>query len=467
MAGSSAQWSIAEANAHLGFTTPAGRGRRLLKRVVGKLLWPFLRQQITYNGALLGELETVASRLDAVEARVTSAQADLEHHSTVLTRHEDPLNRHEVGMVQMLSGLEEQQRKAAGLGDHMNLVNDALEELQQKQAIVALETKDAVRDLLRQVDVMKDQINLGYRQVVTQLQDAVTEVRNEVDDLRRDLGSEIDKVSDRHATWGRNLGRVWEQLAQLDVFLARVRGSFPDAPSLEDLASVPRGYETLYPMFEDAFRGPEDVIKDRVRQYLDDLEQIPAGLPVVDLGCGRGELLAVLAEKGIASYGVDSNPKYLSRGAERGLDVRLGDVIEHLREVKPRSLGAVTAIHIVEHLPLNALIELIELSALALAPGGILILETPNPENLSVGADTFYLDPTHLRPLPPPLLAFLVETQGFPTAEVRRLRRAEQPPELREMATDDPLAHQLNRVIELANSQLLAPADYAVIGKKS
>lgn len=181
----------------------------------------------------------------------------------------------------------------------------------------------------------------------------------------------------------------------------------------------------FYRAFEDRYRGSRDTIKERLRAYqpfiapLAGLQSPPRAL---DVGCGRGEWLELLGEQGFAAHGVDLDDGMLAACRERGLDVELGDAIDCLRRLPDASLALVSAFHLVEHIPFELLQTLVDEARRVLLPGGLLIMETPNAENLVVGATSFYLDPTHLRPLPPQLLAFVTEYGGFMRHKVVRLQ---------------------------------------------
>lgn len=181
----------------------------------------------------------------------------------------------------------------------------------------------------------------------------------------------------------------------------------------------------FYRAFEDRYRGARATIKQRLRAYqpfiapLADLQSPPRAL---DVGCGRGEWLELLGEQGFQARGVDLDEGMLAACRERGLDVELGDAIDCLRRLPDASLVLVSAFHLVEHIPFALLQALVAEAHRVLLPGGLLIMETPNAENLVVGATSFYLDPTHLRPLPPQLLAFVTEYGGFPRHKVVRLQ---------------------------------------------
>jgi O-antigen chain-terminating methyltransferase len=181
-------------------------------------------------------------------------------------------------------------------------------------------------------------------------------------------------------------------------------------------------HDDLYAAFEDEFRGKREEIKKRLEVYLPIVRENGIFKDVVDLGCGRGEWLELMRDAGVASYGLDHNVTFLARCREIGLDVIEGDVIAHLRELPPESLSLITGFHIAEHLPFKKLVRMVDEVLRVLKPGGIVILETPNPENFMVGSYTFYTDPTHRNPIPSWTLEFLLKQRGFARTEVMKLR---------------------------------------------
>lgn len=202
----------------------------------------------------------------------------------------------------------------------------------------------------------------------------------------------------------------------------------PSTPRPE-LPQMPQ--DGWYAALEAALRGSTADIAQRqqhylefVRRALDAQVQLPsyrAPLPVLDLGCGRGEWLAQLASAGLRTVGVDSDAAMLAHAQQdRGVQVLQADLLDYLSTQAPASFGAITAFQVVEHLPLPVLLHLLSQSYRVLAPGGVLILETPNPENIQVGAYSFWLDPTHQRPLPPPLLFTLAGHYGFERRHIER-----------------------------------------------
>lgn len=219
--------------------------------------------------------------------------------------------------------------------------------------------------------------------------------------------------------------------------------------------------------FDDRFRGSPAVIRERLEQYAQilDLGALEGVGRAVDLGCGRGEWLDVLAAHGIRGYGIDIDAGVATALRARGHEVVVGDALEHLRTLRDGSLGLVTMFHLVEHLSFDVLLAMLREARRTLGPGGVLVAETPNPRNLTVGAAAFYIDPTHQRPLPPELLQFLGEAAGFEAVRVVPLN----PPALPPFAAPaglagDPAAEYA--VAEL-NRWLLGPMDSALIASRA
>jgi SAM-dependent methyltransferase len=217
-----------------------------------------------------------------------------------------------------------------------------------------------------------------------------------------------------------------------------------------------------YVAFERRFRGdPEAIAAALAERYLDLLAANP---PVVDIGCGRAELVALLARHGVEAIGVDTDPSMVAEARARGLDVRQVDGNSFLRGQEPGSLGAIIATHLVEHLEFPDLVELLELAATRLRPGGVFIAETPNPASLVVLGNSYILDPTHLRPLHPSLLTFLCEGAGFRDV---RLRFHAPATDYHLPMIDDPdappWAKRVNDAFARLNAVLFGPQEYALI----
>lgn len=217
--------------------------------------------------------------------------------------------------------------------------------------------------------------------------------------------------------------------------------------------------DQFYHRLENRYRGSREEIAKRLEPYLPDVRSAVARsghLPVLDLGCGRGEWLGLLRNEGIKARGIDSNPVQLAEAKELGLDVLEGDALKALSEVPDASLSAVTAHHLIEHLPFSSVAWIVREAQRALAPGGLLLLETPDTRNVLVGATSFYTDPTHLKPMPAQVMEVLLETAGFNPIQIRHLNAHERLDEfLGKPDMNDELAFLL-----------FGPQDLAVLGTK-
>ncbi len=227
--------------------------------------------------------------------------------------------------------------------------------------------------------------------------------------------------------------------------------------------------EHAYFELERRYRGTEEEIRGRIAAYL---PYLAAGGPALDLGCGRGEALALLRDHGIAARGVDGSARMVAACRERGLDASQGDLFAALAAAPAASLGAVLSFHVVEHLPIGELDRLVRLAWRALRPGGVLILETPSPLSLVVAARNFWLDPTHVRPVHPESLRLLYELAGFDPVERLDLRpfpADERLPEIdlaRLPAEQRELADAANRLRDHLDELLYGCQDFGLIGYK-
>lgn len=201
----------------------------------------------------------------------------------------------------------------------------------------------------------------------------------------------------------------------------------------------------FYRQLEDRFRTSRHNIKERLRVYEPLLyfvrsrttpaqEKKPSAL---DLGCGRGEWLEILIDLGFDAEGVDLDTGMLEACHDRGLAASQRDALEKLRELPDNSLSLVSAFHLVEHVGFDVLLDLVAQAHRVLAPGGLLLMETPNPENICVGTSSFYLDPTHNTPIPHALLAFVTEYSGFASHKIWRVNETRVPQPTEQISLND------------------------------
>lgn len=214
--------------------------------------------------------------------------------------------------------------------------------------------------------------------------------------------------------------------------------------------------DNFYRAFEDKYRGSRELILSRLQAYLvfiSPLKEIYPAPSAIDLGCGRGEWLELLLHEGFLSRGVDQDEGMLQGCVERNLQADKADILEYLSSLSDDSQTIVSAFHVVEHISFDQLRILVSEALRVLKPGGLLIMETPNPENIAVATRNFYLDPTHQRPIPPQLLSFLPEYAGFFRTKILRLQECK--------ALSENKSPTLNDVFEGVSP------DYAVVAQKA
>lgn len=265
-----------------------------------------------------------------------------------------------------------------------------------------------------------------------------------------------------------------ELLGQLDAVLERL-STYERSPadSVGDLADLYRRVEELelveanrqfhpwfdYEVFEASFRGSRSEILER---YRDLALLLKSDSPVLDIGCGRGEFLELLEELGVDCRGVDIDPTLVATAIERGFRVSQADAIAALTGTEDQALGGLCLIQVVEHMSQQDVADLAHLAADKVRPGGHVVIETVNPQSLYVYAHSFYLDPTHVRPVHPAYLTFLFQEAGF--TEVKVEWRSLPPREDMIAPTSDSTFDSENA--ERINQLLFAAQDYAIIATR-
>lgn len=403
---------------HIHFTSHrkgVGQFIVLAKQVLRKLLTPILERQLAYNTANTRLVSSLYKQVDSL----LQQQATAEALRKAVAEQLDGLGQQQMAAFQLLrEGVAEQ---LGGLGQ------------QQTAALQSL------------------------RKVL------FSELENRTNDMRADFASKEARMAELEKTYLQLKTTLILQERRLGMLLEEARKRLPepfDREQLQLIAAEERhALDALYVSFEDQFRGGREEIKQRLRVYLPILEGAKLGtheMPIVDLGCGRGEWLTLLKEQVMQARGVDVNRVLVEDCRRQALEVIEGDAIAYLRSLPDGSLGAVTGFHLIEHLPFDRFIQLLDETVRVLKPGGVAIFETPNPENVLVGSYRFYLDPTHRNPLPSPVVKFMVEARGLCRVEVMPLHPSEEP-RVEEAGLD---------VAKRFNDYFYGPQDYAVIGWK-
>ena len=343
-----------------------------------------------------------------------------------------------------------------------------IEKLLRERMQVADQIAHLSNEVAGREKAMREQLGLEMGRVAEEMRRFVDLVEQESAAAGANSSERFQKVEGRLGDTERRIvsmrrGLVSQEM-RVSVLLEQARKRMEDmgAGQLGGLVREDQHrFDATYLTFEDHFRGTREEIKELFRAYLPVLKSHGIGtseMPLLDVGCGRGEWLEILRQEGMHARGVDANRVMLEESRTRKLQVVESDAIAYLQSLDAESLGGLTAFHIIEHLPFPDLVNLLDETVRVLKPGGVAIFETPNPGNVLVGTQQFYLDPTHLKPLPSLLMRFLAEERGLCRVEILELHPCPDGVRVPEHGC---------AVAERFNQLFYGPQDYAIIGWKA
>jgi 2-polyprenyl-3-methyl-5-hydroxy-6-metoxy-1,4-benzoquinol methylase len=364
----------------------------LIELLVGIIRLPVL---ITDHRRLEAQLTLRDERLaEQINARDANFFSRLDETSTNLERAANLSEQ----LVQAVADLSESHKKVA------DLHYQQLKAIIREQHEINEDRNRLKADILAELSSMQHQFK---GQATAQESQAA-----ELHEFRAKMENSLQRARMELVLQERRLSLLLEE--------ARKRLPHPFAPDQMQVLATERDHllDSLYCSLEDQFRGTREDIKAKVTSYLPILADAGITTDIVDIGCGRGEWLEVLKEACLSARGIDTSPVMIEECARQGLEAAKAEAVTYLRAQADNSLSAITAFHFVEHLPLETLVSFLDEVARTLKPGGLVILETPNPENILVGACNFYLDPTHRNPIPSQTMQFLLESRGFCRVEV-------------------------------------------------
>jgi 2-polyprenyl-3-methyl-5-hydroxy-6-metoxy-1,4-benzoquinol methylase len=442
-----------------------------LKKVWRMLLTPILERQVAYNAMNSRVASALWEHLERVSQQQTAAlqalQGELERQQAI----QRDLFRQQATVLQGL------QREFQTLGSEWQAHRMGISsEWQAHRMGISSEWQAHRTGVSEQLHHLKDEFTTGLHDLSTRLKDEFTTGVHDLstcfDDLSirfNDLATGFTARDARTATLDRTISQLKTSLMlqerRVTMLLEEARKRLPEPLDHKQIQNMTEEQshilDALYVSFEDLFRGTREEIKARLHVYLPLIKEAKTDtdrMPIVDLGCGRGEWLEVLQEEGMRARGVDRNRVLLEECRQRGLEVVESDVLAYLQSLPEMSLGAVTGFHIVEHLPFEVMIALLDETMRVLKPGGMAIFETPNPENVLVGTYAFYLDPTHRNPLPSPMMKFLAEARGLCRVEILNLHPQPEAVRVAENGLD---------VAKRFNDHFYGPQDYAIVGWKA
>jgi SAM-dependent methyltransferase len=352
------------------------------------VLKPLLARVFVRVARLLG-IPEIQHRLDQADVQLRDADVQLrdlrESHRTdprfgTLERHLERRTQQQLAdhaaLTQTLA--QQQAQQQAQITDLRQLLNEA------QQSIIASTTSH-----------LESVVNAVQASLIETTTHHTEQVVNEV---RSHLEAELNVAK-----------RDLDNLRRMAATQSPTTGAAPSKPQTPAVID-----DALYISLEDHFRGDKATVHQRQMEYLPFISHIVSDqFPLIDLGCGRGEWLQVLKENHIAARGIDTNTACIAECTENGLTASLGELLDTLSQLPDASCGSITMFQVLEHLPFDVVVNVLREARRVLIPGGVFIGEVPNSETLRVGASTFWIDPTHQRPLFPAVLAFLASSVGF------------------------------------------------------
>jgi 2-polyprenyl-3-methyl-5-hydroxy-6-metoxy-1,4-benzoquinol methylase len=385
-----------------------------LKRMVARALDWHVREQVEFNRAVMSCVQSTLDSLTesnrtmvALAARIDQAVAQ------AAARHDQTM--------QSSQALQQEARLMQDIRLHWAQWRVDWE---QKLAANEIHFLRSISDLQASFHHRVTLMDSEYREVAkTQHADFTAAQKQSIEEIQQRLWADLDAIQKRLWDDMRRVRSDYESLIHSELRLLRQRGlQASPAPAQAQPASLTAEFQQIdWLKFAERFRGTEDAIQRRQQLYA---ERFREAASVLDVGCGRGEMLETFRDAGIPARGIDQHDDSIALCLSKGLTVEKANLFEYLPALSDNTLTGVVCCQVVEHLPPESLAHLVRLLHSKLRSGAFLAIETPNPECLAIFATHFYLDPTHRHPIPPALLSFYLEEAGFGQIEVERLAPA-------------------------------------------
>ena len=394
---------------------------QFVKKFIARSLRWFVRDQVVFNREIVSALEAVL----------------------------EALNDHNTAMLSLASQTAEQmasmRQEVAEMRDARSHWIEWRADWEKKLAANEIQFLRSLADLQGAFQHRTSLIEANFRDIVrTQHAEFQTALERGSTGIQERLWKDLEKVR-----------LDYERLIHNELRIMRQRASVRSAEAEPPVAQPPQVFAPAlgfdYGRFAERFRGSEEYVRCNQQFY----KRYFAGrMNILDVGCGRGEFLEVMRELGVPARGIDLSEESVARCRQNGLEAERADVFDYLAAAPRGEFDAILSSQVVEHIAPERLPEFIRLCAASLNRDGLLAIETPNPECLAIFATHFYLDPTHTRPVPHPLLAFYMEEAGFGSIEVHQLSPAvESMPEVAQLP-------------EQFRERFFGGLDYAIIGRR-
>jgi O-antigen chain-terminating methyltransferase len=431
-----------------------------------------LRECLQLNRQLLSEVESLRSQSWRDLENLMAVSQSLSGYSQAVEKN---LVNNTQNLQEKLHNLDQkwqerqQQNQDKLQGEIQELEREMqtqIEQLDQKHDRIANQILEGLQTQIEQLDQKRDRIaNQIQEGLQTQIEQLDRELYQKTEQLQEYLETQIKDSNEKNFQNSHYLKiDLLQQKRLINKFLEVTAGAeegFSREPAQIFAGELDHSLDAFYFAFEERFRGSRQEINRRLEVYLPRLREAqiaPGDSLILDLGCGRGEWLELLRDNGYRARGIDLNRVVIEQCQSRGLDVLEGDVIAYLQSMPDDSVAVITGFHIIEHLPFEILVNLLNEAFRVLRQRGLVIFETPNPANVLVGSCNFYFDPTHRNPLPSLMTQFLVQYCGFANVGVINLNPSDG------FKADE--GNELDELSKQFNQYFYGPMDYAVIGYK-
>ena len=372
-----------------------------LKRMVARALDWHVRDQVVFNRAVLA---CVQSTMEAL--------SDCNRALVALAAQDDTLAaRIDQAREQSRQELHDLRNEAQQLVDIRTHWSQWRVDWEKKLAANEIHFLKSIAELQNSFQHRVTLMDANYReQVKAQHSNFEAAMVRQSEEIHQRFWADLDRIRTEYET-----------VIHAELRLARQKASLQRAADYVAAGTPPQFANIDWLKFAEKFRGSEESVKRRQQMYV---ARFREHAPVLDIGCGRGEMLEVFREARIEARGIDLNDDSIALCRSKGLAAENADLFAYLGALADSSLGGAVCCQVVEHLPPERLPEMIRLLHQKLRAGALVAIETPNPECLAIFATHFYIDPTHRHPIPPALMSFYLEEAGFGRLEIERLSPA-------------------------------------------
>ena len=443
---------------------------QLVKKTIARSLRWFVRDQVTFNRETVSALEAVMEALNdhnrtfislaaqtneqlgyvraEMAARVRELSDQIDARARELSDHTEVRAAEVMRSVEgRIGNVDLLKAEATELKDVRKHWIEWRADWERKLAANEIQFLRSAADLQGAFQHRVTQVELNFREIVrSQHIDYLGALERANLDIQQRLWKDLEKIRGDYE----RLIHAELRLVRQRAFISQQAAASAQPPLSSSPAPGPAtGFD--YGHFAEKFRGPEEYVRRHQELY----KPFFMGCTnVLDIGCGRGEFLETFREIGVPARGIDLSEESVAQCRSKGLEAEVADLFDYLPAQPDGEFDGIVSSQVVEHIAPEKLPEMIRLCAAKLRRGGVLALETPNPECLAIFATHFYLDPTHSKPLPPPLLAFYLEEAGFGRIEIHRLSPAmESMPEVGELP-------------EKFRERFFGGLDYAIVARR-